>query len=83
MATTGKPKKAPVIEMNKGEDKLRFEPFKLRSGETVASLRAFYLDKKTEEWKPAKQGLTLRKAEIRNFVKCMKELYDQMPDEED
>lgn len=70
------------ISMAKGNDELRFEPYTLKSGETIGSIRAFYQDKQGE-WKPGKQGLTLRKEEFGKFVKRLKALYEALPDSED
>ena len=78
MATKNK-----LISMSKGNDELRFEPFKMRSGETVGSLRVFYKDKSSGEMKPGKQGLTLKKSEVPEFVKKLKALYEMLPDDDD
>ena len=78
-------KVTPVIKMPKAgtkDDIIRFEPFALRSGEVVGSIRVFYLDAQNER-KPGKQGMTLHKREIPTFVKKLKELYEALPDEEE
>ena len=80
MAT--KKSKKFCASMAKGADELRFEPYELRSGEVVASLRVFYQDKKTSEWKPGKQGLTLSRDQIPEFVKNLKALYNELPESE-
>lgn len=69
-----------IKPMPKGQDELRFEVYKAKQG-PLASLRVFYMA--GEEWKPGKQGLTLKKKEIGPFVKRLKELYDLLPDEEE
>lgn len=68
------------VSMEKGNDELRFETFTMRDGSVVGSLRVFYQDKKTSEWKPGKQGLTLAKEQIPEFVKNLKALYAVLPD---
>lgn len=71
-----------VISMKKGDEELRFDSYTLKSGEVVGSLRVFYQDK-SGEWKPGRQGLTLRREEFVKFVRCLKELYAQLPSPED
>ena len=63
-----------TIAMKKGKEELRFELFK-----GVGSLRVFYKD--GDVWKPGRQGLTLKKSEMREFVAKLKELYALLPDE--
>lgn len=76
-------KNAIKISMEKGKDELRFEPFKMKNGTIVASLRVFYQDRTSEDWKPGKQGLTLKKSEFPEFVKNMKKIHDLLPDDEE
>ena len=71
-----------ALVMPKGGDELRFETFKMRSGVVVGSLRVFYKDKASGEMKPGKQGLTLAKSEVPEFVKNLKALYERLPDDE-
>lgn len=68
----------PVISMPKGKDELRFEVYQAKSG-PLGSLRVFY--EQNGEWKPGKQGMTLKKAEFKEFVAKLKVLYDRMPDD--
>ena len=75
-------KKVKRISMAKGTEELRFEPYTLKSGETLGSLRVFYKDKQGE-MQPGRQGLTLRKEEFPAFVACLKALYARLPDTAD
>ena len=67
-----------LISMPKGKNEIRFDVYKAKSGD-LGSIREFY--KAGEEWKPGKQGLTLKKSEMKEFVAKLKELHAQLPDE--
>lgn len=70
-----------IISMPKGKDEIRFDVYKPKSGPAIGSIRVFY--KAGEEMKPGKQGMTLKKSEFKEFVANLKELYNQLPDDEE
>lgn len=69
-------------KMKKGSDELRLEVFKTKNN-AVASIRQFYKDAKSGEFKPGKQGLTLTVDEIPIFVKNLKVIYQELKEQEE
>ncbi len=65
------------IELKVSETKkIQFSVYTPRSGRPMASIREFYLD--GGDWKPGRNGMTLKPEQMSLFAKKLKALYQKL-----